>query len=316
MSKLRRELVGVFYNVENLFDTIDDPKTSDEAFTPEGIMQWDEKRYQYKLEQIAKAIMGIDRGEAPAFMAFAEVENRRVIEDLLLEEGFKEHSYSIVHQESVDTRGIDIAFVYRTDLFSHTDALWHDINLFSDVPINARKILQVSGFLGKQKFHFFVNHWSSRRKGKEETAHKRIAAGKMLRHAIDHFTQPGDANIIMGDFNDEPGDMSIVKYLRAVETPQEADELINLSWRYEHHGKGSIEHEGDWYLFDQIMITQNLFKGEAKRWKVKKMYLEQNEALLFRSRGTTKPNRTYVGTSYKGGYSDHLPVFFRLRESN
>jgi endonuclease/exonuclease/phosphatase family metal-dependent hydrolase len=316
MSGPKRELVGVFYNVENLFDTVDDPKTSDEAFTPEGIMKWDEERYRFKLAQIAKAILGIDRGEAPAFMAFAEVENRRVIEDLLLQDGFKTQSYSIVHRESIDTRGIDIAFVYRKDLFSHTDAFWHDINLFSDVPINARKILQVSGFLGDQKFHFFVNHWSSRRKGKDETAYKRAAAGKMLRHAIDNNTEMEDASIIMGDFNDEPGDLSIVKHLKAKESPQQSSDLINLAWRYENHGKGSIEHDGDWYLFDQIMITQNLSNGEAKKWKVKKMYLEQNEALLFRSRGISKPNRTYVGISYKGGYSDHLPVFFRLRESN
>ncbi len=315
MSGLKKELVGVFYNVENLFDTFDDPKTNDDDFTPEGIMEWDEERYRFKLKQIARAILGIDQGEAPAFMAFAEVENRQVIEDLLLQDGLKEQSYTIIHRESTDTRGIDIAFVYRTDLFLHTNAVWHDINRFSEEPINARKILQVSGHLDQQPFHFFVNHWSSRRKGKEETAYKRIAAGKMLRYAIDHFTQPGDASIIMGDFNDEPGDMSIVKYLRAVETPQKADELINLSWRYEHHGKGSIEHEGDWYLFDQIMISQNLLNGTAKNWKVKKMYLEQNEALLFRSHGTSKPNRTYVGSAYKGGYSDHLPVFFRLRAS-
>lgn len=314
MSGLKRELIAVFYNVENLFDIYDDPKTSDEAFTPDGIMAWDEQRYQTKLQQISEAILSIDQGKAPAFMGFAEIENRKVLEDLLKQDGLSETHYEIVHRESEDTRGIDIAFAYRSDVFDFDEAIWHDINAFSTEKINARNVLQVSGKIGDQVFHFFVNHWSSRRKGKTETEFKRIAAAKTLRHAVDQCADES-VQIIMGDFNDEPSDISITKYLNALEHAKEGTkELVNLSWRYEQHGKGSIEHEGEWYLFDQIMVSLNLRQGTSSGWKVKKMYLEQNEALIFRSRGSSKPNRTYVGIDYKGGYSDHLPVFVRIQE--
>lgn len=314
MNALKRELIAVFYNVENLFDIYDDPKTSDEAFTPDGMMAWDEQRYQTKLQQISKAILGIDQGKAPAFMGFAEIENRKVLEDLLKQSGLAETHYEIVHQESEDTRGIDIAFIYQPGVFDFHEAVWHDINSFSTEKINARDVLQVTGTMGNQVFHFFVNHWSSRRKGKTETEFKRIAAAKTLRHAIDQCADDS-VQIIMGDFNDEPNDISITKYLRALEHAEEGTkELVNLSWRYEQHGKGSIEHEGEWYLFDQMMVSLNLRKGTPSAWKVKKMYLEQNEELIFRSKGNSKPNRTYVGIDYKGGFSDHLPVFVRIQE--
>ena len=314
MSGLKRELIAVFYNVENLFDIYDDPKTSDEAFTPDGMMAWDEQRYQTKLQQISKAILGIDQGKAPAFMGFAEIENRKVLEDLLKQDGLSQTHYEIVHRESEDTRGIDIAFVYQPAVFDFHETIWHDINTFSTEKINARNVLQVTGAMGNQVFHFFVNHWSSRRKGKTETEFKRIAAAKTLRHAVDQCADES-VQIIMGDFNDEPSDLSITKYLSALEHAKEGTkELVNLSWRYEQHGKGSIEHEGEWYLFDQIMVSLNLRKGTPSAWKVKKMYLEQNEELIFRSKGNSKPNRTYVGTDYKGGFSDHLPVFVRIQE--
>lgn len=306
-----------FYNVENLFDVKDDPLTADHAFTPSGVLDWDLPKYWEKIERIADVLNSVaPQNELPSFVGLAEVENRKVVRDLIQHRDLVRGNYEIIHAESIDTRGIDVAFLYNPAVFDLRGYELLRIDRFAESSLRSRDILHVWGsFEDQQEAHFFVNHWPSRRKGHRETAYKRNAAAKTLGTALNECVNfdSEDLVVAMGDFNDEPHDESLSVILNAQEDRSKANPLVNLGWKLAQQNLGSVSHEDQWYLFDQILVDQNVISGNSRGYKVEPLRLFDDDRVMYTTRnGTKKPNRTYVGSNYKGGYSDHLAAYTEI----
>ncbi len=314
------ELTITFYNVENLYDTLDDPEVIDEDFTPEGELEWDAQRYRNKLDRIAEVLFatGSD-GFPPAFIGLSEVENEKVVHDLARHPKLAKLPYEVIHIESRDVRGIDVAFLCSRSVFTvdGTDAL--NFEALSGERFGARDILHVWGRLADAEetvLHFFVNHWPSRHGGERESRHKRLAAAERLRVAVDAILhdEPDAGIVIMGDFNDEPGDYSMNHVLQAGEDPLHPAALFNLGWKPKKRKRGTIAHDGEWFLFDSIIVNTRLTGSNLPRIRRNELYIfDEDDTVFYESRSKHgRPNRTFVGHKYKGGFSDHLAVYCRL----
>jgi len=308
--------IGVvgFYNLENLFDTVDDPDINDEEFLPEGKKEWTEERYQEKLGNMAKVIANM--AGAPDILGVCEVENRKVLEDLVLNEQLINNRYQIVHFNSPDYRGIDVGLLYKPNKFIP----FYSKNIAFKDPDNAdfrtRDILYVKGIYYGDTLNVFVNHWPSRRGGKEE---KRVMAAQLLRSHVDSITSanPAAKIVIMGDLNDDPRDKSVKKVLNADNKikKSETDKLYNPSANIYEKGYGTLMYRGAWNLFDQIIISQSLMKGKSESY----FYIDNSFQVFAPEWMQVKEGpykgasiRTFVGANYKNGYSDHYPTFIVL----
>ncbi len=308
-SKKENHYSIAFYNLENLFDTTNDPDTLDDDFTPHSEKQWDESRYQKKLKKIGRVISDIgyeDIGYPPALLGLAEVENASVLKDLIASKFLKKKGYDFVHFDSSDERGIDTALLYRKELFSVTYKESYTVYLTDEFGERdyTRDVLYVKGVLNEQTVHILVNHWPSRRKGTQETAHKRIAASKKNLEIIAEIRNedPNARILVMGDFNDDP-DSESVKILVS-------DGLYNpmevLLTKYE----GSLKHREDWHVFDQIIISHNFLKGHENPFRfLEASIYNPKEIQEYKGKYKGMPFRTYAGKKYLGGYSDHFPVY-------
>lgn len=278
-----------FYNVENLFDTIDDPSTFDEEFTPSGIKNWNSSKYYQKLKNIGKAILASSNYKEPHLIGLAEVENIKVLEDLLLYSPLQYHSYQIFHEESEDARGIDVAFLIHEDI--------EVIKFNSYVPtvgFKTRSILNLKFKFYKDTITACLMHLPSRRGGKLQTLKKRLAVVKNYCSNSDSLKI--ENNIIMGDFNDEFTDSS-VQFLK---------HHFNLENTYYYP---SLKYRGKWNAFDLILFDQSF------KMKVKVDAIIKAPDFLFMEDvkyGQKKPFRTYLGPNYIGGFSDHLPKYEEL----
>lgn len=307
----------VFYNVENLFDTKNDPRTDDDDFTPSGEYQWDEDRYETKLDKISDAINMID--EKPILIGLSEIENAKVLEDLINEDDMVGINYGIVHYNSPDRRGIDCALLYDKDAFTVLEKEKIPVKLSYNINFKTRDILHVFGeFKGGVEAHVFVNHWSSRREGKEETEHKRLEAAETLREKIDEILEDNPhANIIvLGDFNDHPDDDSLEDVLRAKESGfADEGDLINMLYDNHANGEGTSVYQREWAVLDQIILSQSIYDNSAGIGVLKNNteILRERELIYTYSDGGQKPSSTYGGRKYYGGYSDHLPVYIILK---
>lgn len=315
----------MFYNTENLFDTVDDPEKKDEEFTPQGAKHWTYNHYQTKLNHIAQVVTAVGAWEAPAIVGLCEVENRQVLEDLITKTGLSSVGYKIVHKESPDERGIDVGLLYR-------DKFIEPLN-YRAIPVKlegrpTRDILYFKSLVKHcDTLHFFVNHWPSRYGGQKKSDPNRILAAQTLKHTVDSIlTLNPKANIVItGDFNDDPQDRSLREGLGAY--PPDVDgnfKLFNLSAQFGQNGtRGSLKYRGNWNVFDQFIVSSNLITAEScLRTKPNQVHifygLPENEFLLEtddRYQGL-QPFRTYWGRTYHGGYSDHLPVYIDLTRSN
>lgn len=317
---LRVELIATFYNVENLYDTKNDEGVLDKDFTPEGAFAWDEERYRAKLANIAEVLFATGtNGRPPAFIGLSEVENLDVVNDLVRQRGLHDTSYGIIHIDSRDVRGIDVAFLYNRNFFTPEGHTSLNFEQRTGEIFGARDILHVWGRMHdrtESEMHFFVNHWPSRHGGESESRMKRIAAAATLREAIDQVvsTSPNAHLILMGDFNDEPRDETLRRILNAGEDVHHPQKLVNLGWGSLKREEGTTFHDGEWYLFDQIMVSTNLLDENPPFVKRRKMYIYDEGDVIFREPRSRegRPNRTFVGRKYKDGYSDHLAVYIRL----
>ncbi len=312
----KKELYTIaFYNVENLFDTRQDKTILDTDFIPTSDKKWDDTRYQQKLNKIATAIAAIGPEEhqyPPMVVGLAEVENKRVLEDLVTTEILKDKNYAFVHYNSPDERGIDTAFLYRKNLVTIKDSQSHQLYIKRPEGNRdfTRDILEVSCSILGEDMTFLINHWPSRRDGWNSTAYKRLEAAKQNAEIIDDAktSNPNQNFIVMGDFNDDPKDDS-VKHLETTSFLYNPMELLLT------HRKGTTKHKGRWNLFDQILISQNLLKFQKKKLNFKSAaifdpdFLKQQKG---RYKGT--PYRTFGGRNYTGGYSDHFPVYIILEK--
>lgn len=307
-----------WYNVENLFDTINDPHTADNEFTPDGTKKWNTERYHKKLKDIANVIFSADTNIAPTFIGLAEVENYSVLKDLLSQQKFKNANYKIVHYETSDPRGIDVALIYDADIFKPIEQKQIPIIDNNGTKVHTREILFVKGIIGKDTLCLFLNHWKSRSGGVAKTEYKRILAAKILRHNIDSILKINpDANIIcMGDFNDTPFNKSINTVLNA-STDSVFDspaELFNLNAYLSKKGIGTYSYKNKWYMLDNIIVSQNLLdlKNEIYAEETAKVLKNKLDSYYNPKANDTIPNKTYGGKTYFGGVSDHFPIYLHL----
>lgn len=303
-----------FYNLENLFDTTDDPHILDDDFTIEGPLQWTKERYENKLFKLSKAISKIgyeDINRHPSIVGLAEVENKKVLNDLIDYDGLKELNYDYVHHNSPDERGIDTALLYRKDDFEVLESATITLMVYNLEKQRdfTRDILYVRGNLLGEMVHIYINHWPSRRDGAEGTAYKRITAAKTLVKHLESVkeTYPDGKFIIMGDFNDDPTSESINEHLLI-------DSLYNpMLTMLIPTEQGSATYKGRWNLFDQIMISTNFFATDKSALRfVRAEILSERFLEDWDKRYEGFPFRTYAGRKYLGGYSDHFPVYLIL----
>lgn len=320
----REEAIVAFYNVENLFDTINDPVTLDEDFTPTGKLQWNTARYREKLSRISEVI-DMMPGELPVFVGLCEIENKAVLIDLVREPVLnaspKKGRYEIIHADSPDERGIDAAALYDASKLKDVKFEYYTIALPDPKDPNTRDILHAQGKLDGETIHFFVNHWPSRSGGQAESEPNRLAVAQLLKTKVDAVLAD-NANakiVIMGDFNDHPNDKSVYEVLGAKEVASSS--LFNHMYSIHTSGNGSYFYKGEWGALDQMITSRGLMMNnenpKTSGWHVDNQSagVLREEKLLFRDKeGIARPSRTYAGDSYKGGYSDHLPVFIKLQK--
>ncbi len=309
----------LFYNVENLFDIQNDSLTQDDEFTPSGERHWSYKRFNDKLNNISKVILSAAGWKAPSIIAMVEIENRYVLEQLKNNTPLRTQSYKIIHKESPDLRGIDVALFYNPEEFYPLKYEYYPLKKVDGQILNSREILYVAGLLGgKDTLHIFVNHWPSRYSGFMETKDLRNAAASLLRSKVDQLILE-NVNVklvIVGDFNDEPENESVSKYLKAqgIKNENYPDQLYNLSagWK---SGTGTLKYQGDWFTFDQIIVSGALLNSKQR------LSVSPNDATICnfpflleedKTYGGMKPFRTYTGLKYNRGFSDHLPVLLRI----
>ena len=312
-----------FYNLENLFDTINTEGVEDEEFTPEGINRWNGDKYRHKIENIAQAVYLIGEEDGwkggPAILGVSETENRQVLEDLIVHPLLKESGYQIVHYDSPDLRGVDVALLYRARFFRVTSSSSNELKITDEngERIFTRDQLVVSGIFDGEPMHFIVNHWPSRSGGELATRPRRNATADLTRHLVDSLLAlDGNAKIfVMGDLNDDPSNESLRKHLRAGPDAEKLKdgELFNCMYPLFKKGVGSLYYRDGMNLFDQIIITPAL---TGKDYSTYKFYKSQvfNSQFLVQKDGQYKgyPLRTYVGTVFQSGFSDHFPVYILI----
>ncbi len=306
-----------FYNLENLFDTENHTHTLDDDFTPGGKKKWTKKRYRKKIKKLSKIISKLgthNNTYMPVIIGVAEVENKKVLEDLIDSDALKHRNLAYVHYDSPDERGIDTALLYRDKQFRvvNSEAIPLHIKNLDGQPDATRDILYVKGELNSETFHIFVNHWPSKRSGDEETAYKRIAAANRVLELMETIkNEEEDPHfILMGDFNDGPKSKSI-KHL--VETAG----LYNPMEKLLTPDRGSANYKFTWGLFDQILVSHNLFDHRIGTHSFAHANIFDSEDLKeWKGRFRGNPFRTYAGKKYLGGYSDHFPVYIQLSYKN
>lgn len=308
----------MFYNVENLFDTKDDSEKHDEEFTPAGVKKWTYERFLDKINKTYKLIIAAGKWQPPAIIGLSEIENAWVLDFLINNTPLQKENYGYIHFESPDERGIDVALLYRNDFFKVIMADNLRIIFPHDPDDRTRDILYVKGnVFDSIELHVFVNHWPSRSGGVVASQGKRNFVASQLKSKIDSvLSQNCDANIlIMGDLNDEPSDASIAEHLLPAYFENCNNKLVNLMDDFSKKNTGTLKYKGQWYIFDQFIVTRNLIRGK-NGLKVKKNSVKIITEIFNTERDEKhlgiKPYRTYVGPRYNRGYSDHFPVCFQL----
>lgn len=321
-NKTKSALIG-FYNIENFFDTIDDPNKNDEEFLPNGANHWNTERYNIKLDHMSKVIkeLGVDNGfQCPVVMGLCEIENRNVIQDLINTPALKDCNYGIEHYDCRYDRGVDVALIYQKDRFIVVNSKPYPLIIPDKPDFNTRDQLLVSGILDGEAVHFIVNHWPSRRGGEKRSAPMREAAAKLCRHIVDSlYNMDSTAKIIiMGDLNDDPVNESLVKHLKAQSKKENTTYFGLYNPMYEmfkKKGIGSLAYNDKWNLFDQFIVSYPLINKTTSGYKFSKAGIF-NKPFLMQKDGQFAgyPFRTYVGNTFMGGYSDHFPSFIILKK--
>lgn len=307
-----------FYNLENLFDTENDPLINDEEYTPTGSAQWTNEKYQKKLNNMAFVLSQLARQHCPmgpAAIGVSEIENRRVLEDLIRTGNLANMGLDIVHYDSPDLRGVDVALLYNPKLFHVTSSRPIPYILPNDTAFKTRDVLLVSGVLAEEPFHILVNHWPSRRGDK--SSELRDFAAAINKHITDSIynADPSAKIVIMGDLNDDPTNYSCRVVLDAKKKQKDVKSggLFNTMWQFFDHGIGSLSYKGQWNLFDQIIISESLLGKDYSSLKYWKSEIF-NRNFLIQQEGKNKgyPLRTFSEGKFINGYSDHFPVLIYM----
>ncbi len=323
-TKTHRTFSFAFYNLENLFDTIDNHQVADESYLPESQVAWNTVRYNTKLTNMSQVMSSVDPDGFPAIFGVCEVENQGVLRDLISQPVLRNANYRIIHKDSPDERGIDVALLYNPKFFLPLSVnfinpgIWEKTDS-GDFPVRTRDILYAKGiFDNKDTLHIFINHWVSRWGGREETEPHRIKIAMTIKALADSiFKLNNNASIIIaGDLNDNPTDVSIKEYLNAQipDVDISSEKLYNLSERaYIEDSIGSLYYKG-WDMFDQIIVSGSmLLPSNSIRVTPTEQTVFKKEWMLYQPKeGPARPSRTSSSRSYYGGYSDHLPVTINI----
>lgn len=320
-----------FYNLENLFDTIRDEKIYDEEWTPKGPRNWDTKKYNQKLKNLSRVIADIGTSEnpnMPSVLGVSELENKGVLEDLVAQEVLKKANYGIVHFDSPDRRGIDVALLYQKKYFTptniksvplyiydSTDAKYKDYNNGKGKRIYTRDQLVVTGLLEGEELTFIVNHWPSRSGGEKKSSPNREAAAALNKRIIDSLYQinPNSKVITMGDMNDGPYNKSVKEVLNAKGKRQDvkAKGMFNPMYQLYDDGLGTIAYRDSWDVFDQIIISEPLTQKDFSTYRFWKAGIFSKPYMIQQS-GQYKGYPLRNQTSGEPGFSDHFPVYIYL----
>lgn len=322
-----QKYVVMFYNVENFFDVYDDPNVRDDEFTPDGPKKWTETKYKEKLsrvEQVIYSIAGANR-DYPVIIGLSEIENRRVLDDIVSTPKLIKANYQIAHFDSPEPRGVDVALLYRPDVFQleWMEAFQPEI---PELPnFKTRDILAVCGTIDGERFCFFVNHWSSRRGGSAASEFLRVGWAATLRKYADALQEkyPDIKMVMMGDMNDDPVNKSLAEVLggRGKIVDVEPGGYFNPFMEMHRKGYGSLAYQDAWNLFDNMVVNSNLLEefgvGSLHLCKAAKSKFYGNifkRPFMVQQKGKFKnyPFRTYSGNTYLGGYSDHFPVYLLI----
>ncbi|MFN3638230.1 MAG: endonuclease/exonuclease/phosphatase family protein [Chloroherpetonaceae bacterium] len=313
------QFLVAWWNVENLFDTIDDP-TQDDDFTPSGKYKWTEARLDYKFKQLSTVIRDLANSRnytLPDIMGFCEVEHQHLL-DTLFQKYLNAKSYKVIYYESPDPRGIDVGIAYNSDKFQLLDSRPHRVDLGQG---STRDILEAKFFHNGNVLYVFANHWSSRRGGAEASEPRRLVAAQTLRTRLDEIlAQDSTADVIMlGDLNDEPENNSVSQTLRAVGDLNRVlastdGTLYNFMAAY--RGIGTYYYQNHWERIDHAIVTKGLFDNKSFSALPNSFTAFHKPYMFERDRDgkpTEKPFRTFAGQRYLGGYADHLPILLEIK---
>jgi len=301
-----------FYNVENLFDTLDDPNGRDEEFLPSAKKEWSMERYDKKLNQLAQVF---EEMNFPTVIGLCEVENEGVMKDLAKKTVMKKTGYETVHIESPDYRGIDVGLMYKKKCFKVLEESVIRIDFPKEIveDYTTRDVLIVKGLLhGKDEVYFFVNHWPSRRGGLKASSPKREYVAAQVRKKVEEiYAENANANIIlMGDFNDEPDNKSINEVLI------KGNILDNAMTEMDENGEGTYNYRGNWNMIDQFIVSKNVDNKDSNLHILNANILREDYLYYKDKKYGKTPTRTYGGSRYYGGYSDHLPIYMDLYQKS
>lgn len=324
-SDPRQPLVfGVaFYNLENLFDTINNNGKYDLEFSPQGSRQWNSEKYWSKINNLAYCISKMvtkNTPMGPAIIGVSEIENKSVLDDLVRAKDIKQWRLQVVHHDSPDRRGVDVGLLYNPRLFKVLDVTNHTLVIPDNPNFRTRDQMCVTGILGGDTLSVIVNHWPSRLGGQERSSYLREAAGELSKHIADSLwaIRPNQGVIVMGDLNDDPQDKSCAVELGAKRDQDKVEPhgFFNPWWRVLDKGIGTLAYKGQWNLFDQIIISGTLLKHNHAPLQYNSCKVN-NFDFLFDTEGQRQgyPKRTFASGAWLNGYSDHFPTIIFLHKA-
>jgi hypothetical protein len=314
-----------FWNLENLFDIIDDPEKDDAEFLPGSDKDWTAERLEKKFYNKARVIRSMNEGNGPDIIGVCEVEHQHLL-DTMVARFLPDKKYKTAYAESPDNRGIDNGLIFNSDKFSLISVVGDTVNLSDNYP--TRLILNVNLLYNrKDTLRVFVNHWPSRRGGEIETDQNRVAAANVLRERINHYLLDDDNEyvIIIGDFNDMPNNNSVLNELGAQPFICDSDSpytainlsgfnLLNISYPVFNKGIGSYKYKDQWNLLDQIIISDAFVEGNYLSYICGTFDVYKPDIMVTKSgKYVGTPFPTFgSGNRYLGGYSDHYPVIAKF----
>ncbi len=319
-TSAQKQLLIAFYNQENLFDTIDDPHKNDNEFLPTAKNNWNTEKYTNKINHIARVIGSMNEGKGADILGMCEVENATVLTDLTKDKQLSKMKYSYVHFEGPDERSIDNALLYQSKKITLATAYAYPV-VFKDAPKSKTRdilLVKLTEKKSKKSFVVLVNHFPSRLGGQKESDSKRATTAKVLRSIYDSISKadPTLPVIIMGDFNDEPTDVSISKVLKARGNMGEllGNDLFNTTYALKEQKLGSYFYRNVWSALDQIILSNNMVNCTGKMcYKPQSVtYYKQDWMLETEGKHKGTPLRTFAGPKYLNGYSDHLPIYILI----
>ncbi len=310
------------WNLENLFDTVHDEGKNDVEFTPEGSKEWSADRLDHKLSNLARVIKSMNNNNGPDILGVVEVEHQSLLDSMIVKY-LNDKPYKIAYAESPDARGIDNGLIYNSRKLKLISVQPDSVRLPDDYP--TRLILNVKLLTSNNDtISVFINHWPSRIGGEEKSEENRIAAAKLLRKNVEDFLSNKSSDvIIIGDFNDNPDNSSIVSVLltKPYECGNQYDKnrfggknvLLNLAYPIFEKGEGTYKYRDSWNMLDQMIISQDLIIGKKVEYVCNSFEIYKPDFMVTHSGkylGTPFP--TYGGNRYLGGYSDHFPVIAKF----